>query len=153
MLYKIIGADGREYGPVAAEQLRQWVTDGRVNAQTLVQPDGETDWKALANYPEVMPPVAPPVAPPAPSTTAKAPGADKKISAGICGILIGSLGIHKFILGYTSEAVTMLLVTVLTCGVGGVVMHVIGLIEGIIYLTKSDEEFVATYVTSKKGWF
>jgi len=42
---------------------------------------------------------------------------------------------------------------VLTCGIGGCVMHVIGLIEGIIYLTKSDEEFVATYVASKKGWF
>lgn len=153
MLYKIIGADGREYGPVAAEQLRQWVTDGRVNAQTLVQPDGETDWKALANYPDVLPPVAPPVAPTMTEPPAKLPGADKKISAGICGILLGSLGIHKFILGYTGEAVTMLLVTVLTCGIGGCVMHVIGLIEGILYLTKSDEEFVATYVTSKKGWF
>ena len=153
MTYKIIGADGREYGPVAAEQLQQWVLEGRVNVQTLVQPDGGTDWKALANYPELLPPVAPPVSQPAPGTTTKLPEADKKVSAGICGILLGSLGIHKFILGYTSEAVTMLLVTVLTCGIGGCVMHIIGLIEGIIYLTKSDEEFVATYVASKKGWF
>jgi type IV secretory pathway TrbD component len=47
----------------------------------------------------------------------------------------------------------MLLVTLLTCGIGGIVMWVIGLVEGISYLTKSDAEFVATYVRSKKGWF
>jgi hypothetical protein len=47
----------------------------------------------------------------------------------------------------------MLLVTVLTFGFGGAVMGLIGLIEGILYLTKTDEEFVATYVTAKKRWF
>ena len=47
----------------------------------------------------------------------------------------------------------MLAVTVVTCGVGWAVMGLIGLIEGILYLTKSDEEFVETYVTNKKGWF
>lgn len=81
------------------------------------------------------------------------PGADKKIVAGILGILLGALGIHKFYLGYTKEGVIMLLVTLLTLGFGGFVMGVIGLIEGILYLTKSDEDFVATYVTGKKGWF
>ena len=83
----------------------------------------------------------------------KPAGADKKIAAGICGILLGALGIHKFILGYTKEGIIMLLVSLLTFGIGGVVMYVIGLIEGILYLTKSDEDFVATYVTGKKGWF
>jgi TM2 domain-containing membrane protein YozV len=63
------------------------------------------------------------------------------------------LGIHKFYLGYTKEGVIMLLVTVLTLGFGGFIMGVIGLIEGILYLTKPDEEFVAAYVTGKKGWF
>lgn len=47
----------------------------------------------------------------------------------------------------------MLLVTLLTCGFGGFVTGVIGLIEGIIYLTKSDEEFVNTYITNQKPWF
>ncbi|HSI09674.1 MAG: TM2 domain-containing protein [Rariglobus sp.] len=83
----------------------------------------------------------------------KPAGADKKIAAGICGILIGALGIHKFILGYTTAGIIMILVTVLTLGFGGFVMGIIGLIEGIIYLTKSDDEFVATYVTGKKAWF
>jgi TM2 domain-containing membrane protein YozV len=77
----------------------------------------------------------------------------KKIAAGICGILLGAFGIHKFVLGYTQEGLIMLLVTLLTCGVGGFVMGVIGLIEGIIYLTKSDSEFNTIYLTGKKGWF
>ena len=80
-------------------------------------------------------------------------GADKKMVAGILAILLGSLGVHKFILGYTTEGVIMLLVSVLSCGVLAVIPSVIGIVEGIMYLTKSDEEFVRTYIQSKKGWF
>jgi len=76
-----------------------------------------------------------------------------KLAAGICAILLGSLGIHKFILGLTEAGIVMLLVTLLTCGVGFVVMWVIGIVEGIIYLTRSDEEFYQTYLVEKKGWF
>ena len=76
-------------------------------------------------------------------------GENKKMLAGILGILIGSLGIHKFILGYTQEGIIQIVITVITCGMGGI----IGLIEGIIYLTKSDEEFYQTYQVGKKGWF
>jgi hypothetical protein len=47
----------------------------------------------------------------------------------------------------------MLLATVLTCGIAGFVMGIIGLIEGIIYLTKSDSEFESIYILGKKGWF
>jgi TM2 domain-containing membrane protein YozV len=83
----------------------------------------------------------------------KPAGSEKKIAAGICGILLGALGIHKFILGYTKEGIIMLLVTVISFGMLGFVMGIIGLIEGIIYLTKSDEDFVATYINGKKGWF
>nr|WP_322744017.1 NINE protein [Nostoc edaphicum] len=73
--------------------------------------------------------------------------------AGIFAILLGTLGIHKFILGYTKEGVIMLLITLFTAGYGAFVMGIISIIEGIIYLTKSDREFVQTYVSSKKGWF
>ena len=79
-------------------------------------------------------------------------GADKKVAAGICGILLGALGVHKFLLGYNTEGLIMLLVTLLTCGMGGAIMGVVGLIEGIIYLTKTDEEFVSTYIVGRKGW-
>ncbi len=75
-------------------------------------------------------------------------GENKKILAGILAILIGWLGIHKFVLGYNKEGVLQILLSLL-CGLGGL----IGLIEGIIYLTKSDEEFYNTYQVGKKPWF
>lgn len=71
----------------------------------------------------------------------------------MCGILLGALGVHKFVLGYTREGLIMLLSTIFTCGIAGIVWGVIGLIEGIVYLTKSDEEFYRTYVVAKKAWF
>ncbi len=87
---------------------------------------------------------------------AKITGADNKLPAGICGILLGAFGVHKFILGYTNEGVMMLVISLVgfaLCGIPTAIVWVIGLIEGIIYLTKSDEEFVTTYVQNKKGWF
>jgi len=84
-----------------------------------------------------------------PMTDWKAMGADKKMTAGICAILLGWLGVHKFILGYTTEGVIQLVLGLLTCGL----TNIIGIIEGVIYLTKSDEEFVRTYIQNKKGWF
>jgi TM2 domain-containing membrane protein YozV len=87
----------------------------------------------------------------------QAAGANKKLAAGLCGILLGAFGVHKFILGYNTEGIIMLLVSVVagivTCGLTTAAVSVIGLVEGIIYLTKSDEEFVRTYVQNKKGWF
>lgn len=81
------------------------------------------------------------------------PGAEKKVIAGILGILLGCLGIHKFYLGYNTAGIIMVLVSVLSCGILSPIMGIIGLIEGIIYLTKPDEEFVATYVNNEKPWF
>ncbi len=82
---------------------------------------------------------------------------DKKIIAGVLGIVLGSLGIHKFVLGYTKEGIIMLVVTVLvgsvTLGLGLSAMAIVGLIEGIIYLTKTDSEFVSIYVVGRRGWF
>jgi TM2 domain-containing membrane protein YozV len=158
-MYRIIGKDGQQYGPVTAEQLRVWIAENRANAQTQVQADGSPEWKLLGSLPEfaadLKPPplsaVPPPTITPPPSTTN--PKASNKIAAGICGILLGSLGVHKFILGYTGAGLIMLLVTVLTCLAGSPVMHLIGLIEGIIYLSKSDDEFVRIYVEGRKEWF
>lgn len=77
----------------------------------------------------------------------------KRVLAGILAILLGPFGVHKFILGYTKAGLIMLLGTILTCGFGAAITSIIGLIEGIIYLTKSDEEFVYTYQTNHKKWF
>lgn len=83
----------------------------------------------------------------------KAMGADKKMVAGIVAILLGAFGIHKFLLGYTTEGIIMLVITIVSCGILAIVPSVIGIVEGIMYLTKSDEEFVRTYIQGRKGWF
>jgi hypothetical protein len=51
-MYKIIGGDQKEYGPVSAEEVRRWIAEGRLNGQSLVQAEGNTDWKPLSSYPE-----------------------------------------------------------------------------------------------------
>ncbi|MGB7209556.1 MAG: NINE protein [Pyrinomonadaceae bacterium] len=95
--------------------------------------------------------------------TVQPAGAEKKLAAGLCGILLGGLGIHKFILGYNQEGIIMIsvylvsfIIALITCGIGTpliLVPTVIGIVEGIIYLTKSDQEFVQTYIVNKKPWF
>ena len=78
---------------------------------------------------------------------------DSKRAAGICAIMLGEFGVHKFVLGYTREGILMLLVTVLTFGYGAIITWPIAIVEGITYLRKSDDEFVRTYVTGKRRWF
>lgn len=83
-------------------------------------------------------------------------GEKNKIAAGLLAIFLGSLGIHKFYLGYSKEGLIMLLVTLfgsLFLFLGGVVMGVVALIEGITYLTKTDKQFETIYVQGEKGWF
>lgn len=81
---------------------------------------------------------------------------NKKLLAGLLAILLGSLGIHKFILGYQKEGIILLVLGLLgfvTCGITSGISWVVGIIEGIVYLTKSDEEFFNTYQAGKKPWF
>ena len=53
MTYKIIGSDQREYGPVGPAELRQWLAEGRVNAQSMVLAEGATNWRPLGSLPEL----------------------------------------------------------------------------------------------------
>ena len=78
---------------------------------------------------------------------------NKKMAAGLTGIFLGAFGVHKFILGYTKSAVIMLGASLLTCGVGYLIFQVIGIVEGVKYLTKSNGEFQAEYLDAKKDWF
>ncbi len=82
--------------------------------------------------------------------------ASKKIPAGVCGIVLGALGVHKFILGFVGTGILMLLVSVFgVClyALPTMLMGTIGLVEGIIYLTKSDEEFYRSYAIERRNWF
>ena len=158
-MYRIIGKDGQQYGPVTAEQLRAWIAENRANAQTLAQAEDAPEWKPLGSFAEFAAELksSPPSAAAPPTLTAPPsssnPRASNKLPAGICGILLGAFGVHKFILGYTGPGLIMLLVSVLSCGLAYPVMHIIGLIEGIIYLCKTDDEFVRLYVDGQKEWF
>jgi TM2 domain-containing membrane protein YozV len=156
--------DGERHGPVPVEKIKEMAAAGQLRPDDLVWQSGMETWTAASKVPGLLPPAATP--PPIPGGGVAAPtvqavtdsdalkeASSKKIAAGICGILVGSLGIHKFVLGINTPAIIMLLVTLLTCGAGAIVMHAIGLVEGIIYLTKSDEDFYQTYVVGKKEWF
>lgn len=123
--------------------------------------------------PEAAAPPAPPV-PPAPAYSAPtappappqpgyappppAPGAamstDKnKVVAGVLAILLGSLGVHKFYLGYNKEGIILVAVTFVSFGTLAWVSSIVGIVEGIMYLQKTDEDFYATYVAGRKAWF
>ncbi|QUV79848.1 TM2 domain-containing protein [Chloracidobacterium thermophilum] len=98
------------------------------------------------------------------------PGAEKRMQAALLAIFLGGFGAHKFLLGYQQEGLIMaagtvggfilsIVIGLVTCGIGFVLLiipfavSVIGLIEGVMYLTKSDEEFVRTYVQGRRPWF
>lgn len=115
--------------------------------------------------PQYAPPAAPPApgyAPPPPPGGYAAPGyapqtspaSDKnKMVAGILAILLGAFGIHKFYLGYTKEGVILLAVTIVSFGALAFVTSIVGIVEGVMYLTKTDQDFYATYVAGRKAWF
>lgn len=73
----------------------------------------------------------------------------KRVVAGVLAILLGSLGVHKFVLGYTKAGIIQIIISFVSCGI----LTLIPFIEGIIYLTKSDEEFIYTYQINEKEWF
>lgn len=86
---------------------------------------------------------------------------NKKVLVGVLAILVGGLGVHKFVLGYQKEGFVLLGISLaayaLSCVIIGLffiwIPPVVGLIEGIVYLTKSNEEFYQTYQVNKKTWF
>ena len=81
----------------------------------------------------------------------------KQLIAGYCGIIFGGFGVHKFVLGYAPEGFIMLVIALIggffTYGMSLLIMQLVGLIEGMIYLNKTPEEFVNSYFVKKQGWF
>lgn len=91
-MYKIIGADGREYGPISADGLRQWIAEGRANAQTKVQVEGSTDWKRLADLPEFS--TGPAATAPLPAgPIAPLPSQPRTNSLATAGLVLGILSV------------------------------------------------------------
>jgi hypothetical protein len=110
-MYKIIGTDQKEYGPVSGDQLRQWIAEGRINARTMVQPEGGQDWKPLADFPEFQLLLSQRPQPISPASPAGA--APKTSGLAITSLILGVLG-------------------VITCGITAI----IGLILGIVSMRK-----------------
>ncbi|AFZ02561.1 TM2 domain-containing protein [Calothrix sp. PCC 6303] len=83
--------------------------------------------------------------------------ATKQLLSGYTGIIFGGFGIHKFVLGYSPEGSIMMIVSVLgiffAYGIPFLIMQLVGLIEGMVYLNKSHEDFVDTYFVKRQGWF
>jgi hypothetical protein len=98
-MYKIIGADGREYGPATAGQLRQWIAEGRANAQTPTLAPGAPEWKPLSALPEFAghftPPIPPVIGPLKPGT-ATAGQLPKTNSFATAGLVFGILSLMSF---------------------------------------------------------
>ena len=98
MMYTIIGADGLEYGPITADQVRQWIAEGRANAQTRARAEGATEWKPLVEYREFATALAgrgggaPGVAG-VPNTIGPIPVAPRNNPMAIAGMVMGILAV------------------------------------------------------------
>jgi len=121
-LYRIIGGDGKEYGPISADQLRQWVAENRANGQTQIRLEGEMEWKPLSAFAEfadclaqksVPPAIASSMAPGAPVTDLLA--TDYSLDIGECVSAGWALIQNKFGLVVGGAAVYLLI----QVGVGG----------------------------------
>ena len=154
-MYSIVGADSREYGPVELETLVQWAREGRVVARTTVL-DHATGRRFLACDLEAINAVLTSqavVAPPPHGKPARTASGAKdmrppapvlvldtlkprrsRIAAGVLGIFLGPLGVHRFYLGYTGVGTLMLCITLFTCGFGAILTGIWGFIEGILCL-------------------
>ncbi|HEY0457202.1 MAG TPA: DUF4190 domain-containing protein [Verrucomicrobiae bacterium] len=108
-MYKIRGSEGKDYGPISADVLRQWISERRVSGSTLVQAEGSNEWKPLSAYPEYAGalPAAPAVPPPPgimPGQVPRTSGmAISSLVLGICGLFTcGITALIGVILGIVS---------------------------------------------------
>ena len=169
-----VAAGQQQLGPFTIEQL---AAQG-LHPNTLVWREGMGQWAPASALPELQHlframPISQEAASPQTALSYQTPGTaiippfnpatSNRITAGICAIIFGQFGVHKFILGLNSSAVTMLSISLAGYAVGfsccillafgPMVMGIFGLIEGIMYLCCSEEEFYMKYVVQKRQWF
>jgi prepilin-type processing-associated H-X9-DG protein len=98
-MFKILGTNQKEYGPVSADQIRQWIAQGRANSQTKAQAAGTTDWKPLADFQEfadALQTAAPPAGQPTPTAGPQPPAAPPKANGlAITSLVLGCLGLFS----------------------------------------------------------
>lgn len=156
---------------VGTAAIAAMIAAGTLGSGEMVWRQGFDEWKPVSDVPEfaaVLPSNLPDVLPmpvvvdlpPAPRQAfrgAATGGPDvqafvgKKVSAGLAALLIGPLGIHKFILGLTTGGIVMLLLCLLVVPIP--FLSIVSFVEGILYLTKADDAFYRDYAIRKKQWF
>jgi len=120
-MYRIIGADGKEYGPITVEQLGQWVAEGRANGDTKALAEGATEWKPLNSYPEIAGWFAQPAA---------ALGAAPAVLTGVApGRRSNGFAVAGLVMGIIS-------VTIGLCCCYGIPFNVLGVIFSLIALSQ-----------------
>ncbi len=124
--------NGVEIGPMTAHQMMAYSP----NEQTPVKTAADEQWRPLLTYPELMSMLH----------GEEVAGSSKEhVVAGILAILVGTLGIQYFYVGKTTAGILTILISIVTCGLWGVIT----LIQGILMLIMSQQEFDSKYVDSK----
>lgn len=145
-MYKILGGDGKEYGPVAAETLRDWLRQGRANGSTQVRAEGATTWVELRSLPEFaadLAPERPPLPPAAPAagprptfseTASNAPRSGMAVTSVVLGALgFLTLGVTALI-GLVLGIIAMARITGSQGRIGGKGMAVAGIVTSGVAL-------------------
>lgn len=130
---------GQTHGPYPEEQIRQWVRAGQIAHDEKLNREGDANWLSLDMIPEFT---ADRSAAPPPY----AAGAKDKTVAAILAFVLGPLGVHHFYLGNTTIGIIYLIISLFS--VGSVAL-VLSIIDGIMYLTKSEDQFQRCYM----NWF
>lgn len=110
-MFKIIGADGKEYGPVSLDQLKQWITEGRLNAQSKVRPEEDPNWRTVAEVPELATVI--------PAQAAISPGAGPMNSADEASRLVNGPAIGLIVVASIAIALVLLNLVLMAAGIGG----------------------------------
>ena len=161
-----VSRDGATSGPFSEVQLREMIQTNLLHASDYVWKEGMSDWKTVQVVFGITPSSPPPPTSPRgaqnpygnqpfPSHPVKGSSSSsvEKLPAAILAILLGSLGVHKFYMGYTTQGIIMLAVTLLTFGLGAFAMTIVSIIEGVLYISMPDEQFNEVYVVGEKPWF
>ncbi len=119
-MYSIIGADGRQYGPITADQLRQWIAEGRANAQSQVLAEGAAEWKPLGQFPEFASALT---GIPRPGTIGPIPTAPRNNPMAVAGLILGIISI-----------------TVGLCCCHGLPFNLLGIVFSVIGLSQIKED-------------
>lgn len=149
MKYYII-YNGQQVGPMTREQLLSY----GLNPNSSVWTEGMPQWVPAYTLPdlmEIMPhenaatrantPPPPYCGVPAQSYT----GSGKRVAAGILAILLGWLGVQYFYINKIGGGFLTILISILTCGI----WQVVTLVQGILMLTMTDQEFDRKYIETK----